>query len=189
MRTCKMTHLSNCFFVSQGGGRKTQEKQIGTKIGTTLHCFADFKTLKGSRFCSNGEVQIFAATRLSQVVYRPYQNHCTHEVTIFELFKGLQLQLSDVFRINLHCSYSFLAFLSRTTRFRKAILGTLDTQTPERASKNPVCRRLKNYQYRTERKKIHQNLAPAVVINCWEFSGIFSENVCQYRFLPVLHHL
>ena len=27
----------------------------------------------------------------------PFQNHYTHEITIFELFKGLQLQLSGVF--------------------------------------------------------------------------------------------
>ena len=40
-----------------------------------------------------------------------FQNHNTHETIIFELFRALQLQLSGVFRINLH--YSFLGFLSR----------------------------------------------------------------------------
>ena len=29
----------------------------------------------------------------------PLQNYCTHEITIFELFRGLQLQLSGVFQI------------------------------------------------------------------------------------------
>ena len=43
--------------------------------------------------------------------YHPFQNHYTHEIIIFELFRGLQLQLSGVFRNNLHCSYSFLVFL------------------------------------------------------------------------------
>ena len=30
----------------------------------------------------------------------PFQNHYTHKIIIFELFRGLQLQLSGVFRIN-----------------------------------------------------------------------------------------
>ena len=33
-------------------------------------------------------------------LYHPFQNHYTHETTIFELFRGLQLQLLGVFRIN-----------------------------------------------------------------------------------------
>ena len=33
-------------------------------------------------------------------VYHPCQNHYTHEITIIELFRGLQLQLSGVFRMN-----------------------------------------------------------------------------------------
>ena len=41
---------------------------------------------------------------------RPFQNHYTHEIAIFELFRGLQLQLSGLFRINWHYSYSFLLF-------------------------------------------------------------------------------
>ena len=32
--------------------------------------------------------------------YHPFQNHYTHEIIIFELFRGLQLQLSGVFQIN-----------------------------------------------------------------------------------------
>ena len=32
--------------------------------------------------------------------YHPFQNHYTHEIIIFELFRGLQLQLSGVVRIN-----------------------------------------------------------------------------------------
>ena len=32
--------------------------------------------------------------------YHPFQNHYTHEIFIFELFKGLQLQLSGVLLIN-----------------------------------------------------------------------------------------
>ena len=41
-----------------------------------------------------------------------FENHYTHEIMIFELiiFRGLQLQLSGVFQINYHCSYSFLVF-------------------------------------------------------------------------------
>ena len=31
-------------------------------------------------------------------VYHPFQNHYTHEVILFELFRGLHLQLSGVFR-------------------------------------------------------------------------------------------
>ena len=44
--------------------------------------------------------------------YHPFQNLYTHEITIFELFRGLQLQLSGVFRINKHHSYSFLVVLA-----------------------------------------------------------------------------
>ena len=44
--------------------------------------------------------------------YHPFRNHYTHEITIFELFRRLQLQLSGVFRTNLHYSYSFLVFLA-----------------------------------------------------------------------------
>ena len=32
--------------------------------------------------------------------YHPFQNHYTHEIIIFELFRGLQLQLSGVIRMN-----------------------------------------------------------------------------------------
>ena len=42
--------------------------------------------------------------------YHSFQNHYTHEIIIFELFRGLQLQLSGVFRINEHYSYSFFVF-------------------------------------------------------------------------------
>ena len=38
------------------------------------------------------------------------QNHYTHESTILELFRGLQLQFSEVFRINSHYSYSSFLF-------------------------------------------------------------------------------
>ena len=31
---------------------------------------------------------------------QPFQNHYTHEIIILELFRGLQLQFSGVFRIN-----------------------------------------------------------------------------------------
>ena len=44
-------------------------------------------------------------------VYHPFQNHYTHEITIFELLR-LHLQLSRVFRIDLRYSYSFLGLLS-----------------------------------------------------------------------------
>ena len=53
----------------------------------------------------------FGALRVA-LVYHPFQNHYTHEITIFELFRGLQLQLSGVVRINYHYSYSFLDFLA-----------------------------------------------------------------------------
>ena len=36
----------------------------------------------------------------------------THEIIIFKLFMRLQLQLSGVFRINYHYSYSLLIFLA-----------------------------------------------------------------------------
>ena len=42
--------------------------------------------------------------------YHPFQNHYTHDIIIFELFRGLQLQLSGFFRNNEHCSYIFLFF-------------------------------------------------------------------------------
>ena len=32
--------------------------------------------------------------------YHSFQNHYTHEITLFELFRRLQLQLSGVFQIN-----------------------------------------------------------------------------------------
>ena len=42
--------------------------------------------------------------------YRPFRNHYTHEIIIveFKFFSALQLQLSGVCRVNLHCSYGFL---------------------------------------------------------------------------------
>ena len=49
----------------------------------------------------------------------PFQNHYTHAITIFELLRGIQLQLSGVFRINSHCSYSFLVFLTECS-YRKS---------------------------------------------------------------------
>ena len=55
---------------------------------------------------------------LAFAIYHPLQNHYTHEIIIFELFRGLQLQLSGVFRINLHYSYSFLVFLAECS-YRK----------------------------------------------------------------------
>ena len=44
------------------------------------------------------------------VNYHPFQNHCAHEISMFNLFRRLQLKLSRVFRINSHYSYSFLVF-------------------------------------------------------------------------------
>ena len=38
-------------------------------------------------------------------------NHYTHEIIIFEIFRGLETQLSGVGRINLHYSYGFLVLL------------------------------------------------------------------------------
>ena len=52
------------------------------------------------------------------LVYHPFQNHYTHEIIVFELFRGLQLQLSGVFRIKKHYSYSFLMFLAECS-YRK----------------------------------------------------------------------
>ena len=43
-----------------------------------------------------------------QQEYHPFQNHYTHDIAIFELFRGLQSQLSGVFRINWQNSHSFL---------------------------------------------------------------------------------
>ena len=42
--------------------------------------------------------------RLNSSLYHPFQNHYTYEI--------LQLQLSEVFRINLHYSHSFLVVLT-----------------------------------------------------------------------------
>ena len=41
-----------------------------------------------------------------------FKNHYTHEIRIFEICRGLQLQLLGVFRINWHYSFSFLLFLA-----------------------------------------------------------------------------
>ena len=43
---------------------------------------------------------LVAMTRVIGVNTIPFQNHYTHEITIFELFRGLRLQLSGVLRIN-----------------------------------------------------------------------------------------
>ena len=42
-----------------------------------------------------------------------FQNHYMHEISIFELFRGLQLRFSGVLRISLHYSYSVLVRLTR----------------------------------------------------------------------------
>ena len=42
-----------------------------------------------------------------------FQSHHTHEIMIFKLFRGLQLQLSGVCGINLYYSHCFLALLTR----------------------------------------------------------------------------
>ena len=57
--------------------------------------------------------------------HRP-QNRYTHKITIFELFRGLLLQLSGVCRINLHYSYSFLVLVAECSyrkEFPSGILG------------------------------------------------------------------
>ena len=54
-----------------------------------------------------------------------FQNHYMHEISIFKLFRELQLQLLGVLRINFHCSYTFLDFLagwSYRKEFRSGIL-------------------------------------------------------------------
>ena len=40
--------------------------------------------------------------------YHPFQNHCTHKITIFKLFRSLQLQFSGPTGINFRYSYSFV---------------------------------------------------------------------------------
>ena len=47
------------------------------------------------------------------ITYYPFQNHYTHEIIIFKLFRGIQLQRSGVCRNNLHYSYSFLDLFCR----------------------------------------------------------------------------
>ena len=41
-----------------------------------------------------------------------FQNQYTHETTISKLLRGLQLQLSGLFRMNLHYSYRLLVLLT-----------------------------------------------------------------------------
>ena len=54
----------------------------------------------------------FLVTGLRCGPYHPLQNHYTYDISIFELCRGLQLQLSGVFRINSHYSDSFLVFIA-----------------------------------------------------------------------------
>ena len=53
--------------------------------------------------------KVYRSTLRYLRTYHPFENHYACEITIFELFRGLQLQLSGV-----HYSYSFLAFSCRT---------------------------------------------------------------------------
>ena len=41
-------------------------------------------------------------------VYHPFQNHYTHKIIIFKLFRSLQLQFSGPTEINFRYSYSFV---------------------------------------------------------------------------------
>ena len=41
-------------------------------------------------------------------IYHSFQNHYTHQITIFKLFRSLQLQLSGPTGINFCYSYSFV---------------------------------------------------------------------------------
>ena len=54
-----------------------------------------------------------------------FQNHYTHDIIIFKLFWGLQLQLSGVFRINCHYSYGFLVFVAKCSYVKEFPSGIL----------------------------------------------------------------
>ena len=51
--------------------------------------------------CGSKEAKTLVRTVPNKTcMHHPFQNIYTHEITIFELFRGLQLQLSGVFRMN-----------------------------------------------------------------------------------------
>ena len=62
--------------------------------------------------------QRVSAGRAGTRNYHPFQNHYIHKITIFELFRGLQFQLSGLSRINLHYKYSFLVLVAERS-YRK----------------------------------------------------------------------
>ena len=69
------------------------------------------------------EVRVFKVRQTSSPApscYYPFQNNYAHKVTIFKLFRGLQLQLSGVCRINLHYNSSFLVLVAECS-YRKII--------------------------------------------------------------------
>ena len=80
-----------------------------------LGCFGNFagmsRTPGGVQKVCAKKVRVHFSFPTQQ--YHPLQNHYTHEIIIFELFRGLQLQFSGVFRINSYYSYSFLVLYAK----------------------------------------------------------------------------
>ena len=58
-----------------------------------------------------------------------FESNTRMQLLFFELFRGLQLQVSVVFRINSHCSYSSLFFSSRTQFQAQGILNNFSPIT------------------------------------------------------------
>ena len=88
----------------------------------------------------------------------PFQNNYTHEVTIFKWFRGLQLQLSGVCRMNLDCSYSFLVLCVECI-YRK--------EFPSRIFKNLLQLQLSDLQW-----------FPNLKCNVFEKNGNFKSASC-----------
>ena len=84
----------------------------GPHQGQSLSPRKSFKNVLGTRLEGTFECK----ARLENAdIYHPSQNHYTHEITslTFELFRGLQLQLSGVFRIDRHRQLQFPCSSSR----------------------------------------------------------------------------
>ena len=52
------------------------------------------------RLTNSTYIQTSLINSCRKKVYHSFQNDYTHEIVIFELFRGLQFQFSGVFRIN-----------------------------------------------------------------------------------------
>ena len=62
----------------------------------------------GKSFMCQSFMCLFCSLIVGLVVYHPFQNHYTHKITIFKLFRSLDLQFSGPTGINFCHSYSFV---------------------------------------------------------------------------------